>query len=269
MARRPRDLEAFEDELDGGSEVLRATRRGEIDRLREILTRRPRDVEASGHMGRRPLHIAVDVQNIALVRFLLQAGAEVDARRERGDTPLYWARDAATATLLIEAGASVHALDFSEREPIHWAAQFARPDVLQVLLEHGCAVDVRDLNGNTPLHWATGTANMFGDVSSPSALECVRVLLEWGADVDARGIDGRVPLCGVARMPDMSRRLHDGTRRYAPEMPEVVLGIVRLLLGRGADPQIRDAQGHSPLDMACDQIRAVMEASQWHGRTRH
>jgi ankyrin repeat protein len=83
VVRRPRDREVFEDELDGGSEVLRATRRGEIDRLRKILARRPREVEASGHMGRRPLHVAVDAQNVELVRFLLQAGANVDATSSR------------------------------------------------------------------------------------------------------------------------------------------------------------------------------------------
>ncbi len=267
--RKRADLEAFDDELDGGSDVLRATRRGEISQLQTIFAKRPDAVESRGHMGRRPLHVAVDAGNLELVQFLLRSGAQVDGRRERGDTPLHWARDAATATVLREAGASLRARDFADRQPIHWAAQFARPEVVRLLLEGGSAVDERDRTGHTPLHWATGTATIFGGVESPSALACVQLLLEWGADVDAQGIDGRVPLCGVAVLPDMSRRMFDGALKYAPEMPDVVLGIVRLLLGRGANPEIRDAQGNAPLDMACDQVRAVIEASRWNVRTRH
>ena len=254
--------DAFEDRLDGGSEVLRATRHGDVKRLRQIFTRQPEAREATGHMGRRSLHIAVDGSNLDLVRFLIESGANVDGKRDRGDTPLFWAPNAAIAETLIQAGASLHARDFAGREPIHWAAQFARPDVIQVLLDHGCDVNLPDANGHTPLHWATGAIGFIGicDMTDPRSLDCVRLLVERGADVNARGSDGNVPLHGVAVMPKMDQQLIDGTLKFPPEIPGTILAIVRFLLQQGADPSVSNEDGDSPLKIASKETRTEMKA---------
>jgi ankyrin repeat protein len=254
--------DAFDDDLDGGSEVLRAARHADIKRLRQIFARQPEAREATGHMGRRPLHVAVEAEKLDLVRFLLESGANVNGTRQRGDTPLFWAPNAEFAETLIRAGASIHAKDFAGRESIHWAAQFARPDVIRVFLDRGCDVDVPDGKGHTPLHWATGAAAFIHicDRTDPRALDCARLLVERGADVNARGSDGNVPLHGVAIMPDMDQRLIDGALKFPPEIPGTILAIVRLLLEHGADPSVSNNEGVSPFGMASDEIRADMEA---------
>jgi ankyrin repeat protein len=253
--------DAFLDDLDGGSEVLRATRHGDIKRLKRIFAGDPKAREATGHMGRRPLHVAVESAQAELVRFLVEAGANVNGRRERGDTPLCWAPNAEIAEMLIQAGAWLHAKDFAGREPIHWAAQFARPDVICVLVDHGCDVNLGDQEGHTPLHWATGACAFIGicDMTSPKALDCVGFLIERGSDVNARSSDGNVPLHGVAVMPNMDQRLIDGTLKFAPEIPGTILSIVRLLLQHGADPTVSNNDGVSPLKMASPEIRAEMK----------
>jgi ankyrin repeat protein len=254
--------DTFDDRLDGGSEVLRATRHGDVKRLKEIFVRHPEAREATGHMGRRPLHVAVQAGKLDVVRFLLEAGAQVDGTRERGDTPLFWAPSAEIAETLIRAGASLHAKDFGGREPIHWAAQFARPDVIRVLLDHGCDVNVPDATRHTPLHWATGAAAFIHicDMTDPRALDCVQLLLERGADVNARGSEGNIPLHGVAVMPVMDQRLIDGTLKFPPTIPATILAIVRLLLEHGADPSVSNNEGVSPLSLASAETRAEMEA---------
>jgi ankyrin repeat protein len=256
--------ETFDDRLDGRSEVLRATRHGDIRRLRQIFADHPEAREATGYMGRRALHVAVEAGKLELVRFLLESGVQVDGARERGDTPLFWAPNAEIAELLIRSGGSLHAKDFAGREPIHWACQFARPDVIRVLLDHGCDVNVHDATGHTPLHWAAGAAAAafihICDITDPRALDCVRLLMEWGADVNARGSDGNVPLHGVSVMPNMSQRLFDGTLKFPPEIPGTILAIVRSLLEHGADPQVQNNDGISPLKMASNETRAVMES---------
>lgn len=254
--------DAFDDRLDGGSEVLRATRQGDVKRLKQIFASQPEAREATGHMGRRPLHIAVEGSNLDLVRFLIESGANVEGTRERGDTPLFWAPNAAIAETLIQAGASLHAKDFAGREPIHWAAQFARPDVIQVLLDHGCDVNVPDTNRHTPLHWATGATGFIGicDMTDPRALDCVRLLVERGADVNACGADGNVPLHGVAVMPEIDQQLIDGTLKFPPEIPDAILAIVRFLLQHGADPSVSNEDGESPLKIASKETRREMKA---------
>jgi ankyrin repeat protein len=247
----------FHDTLDGGSEVLRATRHGDIQLLKRLFARDPAAREATGHMGRRPLHVAVQTQQPTVVRFLLEAGANVNGTREGGDTPLFWAPTAEIAETLIRAGASLHARDVAGREPIHWAAQFARPDVLRLLLDHGCEVNVRDAQLHTPLHWATGACAFIHicDMTDPKSLDCAQLLLERGADVNARGSDGNVPLHGVAVMPDMEQRLLDGTLKFVPEIPDTILAIVRLLLDHGADPTVANNDGVSPLGLASPEVR--------------
>ena len=253
--------DAFHDELDGGSDVLRAVRRNQIKHLKKIVARRPDALETTGHMGRRPLHIAVEDANTEMIAFLVAAGADVNGTRERSDTPLFWAPNATIAETLIKSGADIHATDFSGREPIHWAAQFARPDVIALLLDHGCDVNVTDDNRHTPLHWATGACGFIHicDMTDPKSVDCVQLLIERGADVNARGTGGNVPLHGVSVMPDMDQRLIDGTLKFSPEIPDALISIVRLLLQRGADPSIANNDGVSPLSMADDKIRTEMD----------
>jgi len=254
--------DAFLDNLDGGSDVLRAVRRNEIKRLKKFVARSPDALETTGHMGRRPLHIAVENANAEMVTFLIDAGADENGTRERNDTPLFWAPNAKIAEILIKAGADLHATDFSGREPIHWAAQFGRPDVIALLLDHGCDVNIGDDNGHTPLHWATGACGFIHicDMTDPKSLDCVELLIERGADVNARGTDGNVPLHGVAVMPEMDQRLIDGTLKFPPEIPDTIISIVRLLLQRGADPSVTNNDGVSPLSMSDDRMRAEMGA---------
>lgn len=256
--------DAFLDKLDGGSEVLRAVRHGDIKRLKEIFAREPEAREAKGHMGRRPLHIAVENEQLDLIGFLIEAGVNVNGTRDSGDTPLFWASTAEIAAILIGAGASIHAQDFSGREPIHWAAQFARSDVLRLYLDRGCEVNIRDGRQHTPLHWATGASKgMFMhicDMTDPRAFDCVRLLVERGADVNARSIEGNVPLHGVAVMPNMEQRLLDGTLKFLPEIPGTILSIARFLLEHNADPTIKNLNGVSPIEMASEETRAEMSA---------
>jgi len=253
--------DAFDDELDGGSDVLRAVRRNDFKRLKKLIARHPHAIEATGHMGRRPMHIAVEDANNEMIAFLLDAGADVNGTRERGDTPVFWAPNATIADTLIDAGANFHATDFSGREPVHWAAQFARPDVISLLLDRGCDVNIADDSGHTPLHWATGSCGFIHicDMTNPTSLDCADLLIRNGADVNARGNDGRVPLHGVAVMPEMDQKLFDGTLKYPPEIPEAVISIVRLLCKHGADPTITNNEGESPLSMADEQPRSEME----------
>jgi uncharacterized protein (TIGR02996 family) len=260
---RPRATDdAFLDKLDGGSEVLRATRRGDIQRLKEIFALQPEAREATGHMGRRPLHVAVELERLDVVRFLINAGVDVNGTRASGDTPLFWAPNAEIAETLIRAGASLRARDGTGREPIHYVAQFSRPDVLRVLLDHGCDPNARDDSGHTPLHWVTGATAFIHicDKTDPRTLDCVELLVERGADVNARGLEGNVPLHGVAVMPNMQQRLFDGTLKFPPEMPDIVISIVRFLLQHGADPLAGNNNGVAPIDMASEETRREMEA---------
>lgn len=120
----------------------------------EVLVARGADVHATtGHSGNTPLHLAVQLNNVAgpgggkrrveLVRLLLDHGADVNARNSREHTALHiavaWGWDSLeTVQALLSSGADVHARDRSGRTPLALAKSSQRkPAIQRLLLEHG------------------------------------------------------------------------------------------------------------------------------------
>ncbi|MBX3605398.1 MAG: ankyrin repeat domain-containing protein [Piscinibacter sp.] len=126
------------------------------------------DLEAADGPGWRPLHLAAMEDFAAGVSMLLAAGARVDARNRRGDTPLHHAGPQAQL-LLVAAGADARSTNDLGRVPLHGARQ-----ATELLLEPG--IDVRDRIGMTPLHVAAFDGNE----------DKVAWLLGHGADPNAR-----------------------------------------------------------------------------------
>ena len=93
---------------------------------------------------------------------LLNAGADPNARRTTGETPLHDAatiprETAAPVDQLLRAGADPHARDGLGNTPLHYAARHPaarRALAVDHLLNAGAKVNVRNRSGNTPLHMA-------------------------------------------------------------------------------------------------------------------
>jgi ankyrin repeat protein len=107
--------------------------------------------EARDHSGNTPLHWAAGYGCVPCVALLLAHGANVNAARKDGGTPLHRAH-AGTVPALLAAGANVLARDGSGRMPLHTSLE-----PLEALLTAG--VDVRDAHGLTPLHYAALAGN--------------------------------------------------------------------------------------------------------------
>ncbi len=127
-----------------------------------------------------------------ITQFLLNNGANIDARDNQGRTALmyacwHWSADgligysgATHATLLMERGADVYAKDRDGRTPLLYAIQRGHQQTAHRLLEMGAYIDACDTDGKTALMIATQT----GDYIS------VRMLLEHGANVHAISAEG-------------------------------------------------------------------------------
>ena len=74
----------------------------------------------------RPLHYAVYHGQYYIVKKLLELGADVNIKDDRGWTPLHYAVSegkSEIATLLIEYGANANSVNKFGSIPAHWAAQ--------------------------------------------------------------------------------------------------------------------------------------------------
>jgi ankyrin repeat protein len=81
---------------------------------------------------------AAEQRNAALLRKLLDAGADVNAAQVDGMTALHWAvynDDAASARMLVRAGAKVNAVNRYGVPPLSLACTNANADMVKLLLE--------------------------------------------------------------------------------------------------------------------------------------
>lgn len=131
------------------------------------------DIEAttSAYCGRTPLFPAA-ARNVSATQTLVDSGASVNARDCLGETPLHSAATSADPRLiriLIAAGADVDARSHSyERTPLHVAAQNSKdPTVIDALLDAGADPSARTTSGETALSLALN--NYYFDAKESAA----------------------------------------------------------------------------------------------------
>jgi ankyrin repeat protein len=93
-------------------------------------------------------------------RLLAQAGAFLDAEDQRGCTPLWHAIDGnneAVVRLLVESGADANS---GLEKPLHLAAEWDCADVVDLLVGHGADVFALDAHGQTASDLAEQTQSL-------------------------------------------------------------------------------------------------------------
>ena len=118
-----------------------------------------RPAAAKDNRGYTALHTAASqAGQKSTVEMLIAAGANVNARAEKGATPLYWASyegRTEVAELLIAKGADVNSRQYNEEyTPLHIACRNGHVDTAELLIKNGARVDARAKDGQTPLSLA-------------------------------------------------------------------------------------------------------------------
>jgi hypothetical protein len=134
-----------------------------------------------------PLHEAASSGHEAVVRLLLENGADVKAKNINGRTALHEAAGVghdAVVQQLLENGADVKAKGNNGWTALHGAAGGGHEAVVRLLLENGADVKAKNNYGRTALHEAAGAGHE----------AVVRLLLENGADVNAKADYGQMVL---------------------------------------------------------------------------
>ena len=181
-----------------------SSQRALLDYVCQTLVSEPLLVQERYAYGRTLLHEAAAQGSLRIVEFLLQLGADPNARDQWGHTPLYFVGNASHRSngadvvhVLAQNGANVNAQErLKHCTALHMAARRGNIPVAEALLDCGADIEKRDKLGDTPLHRAVKCGKT----------DMVVFLLSRGADVLAEGKRGLTPL-QVARGINMKQLL--------------------------------------------------------------
>lgn len=177
------------------------------------------------------LHIAIEHNDEAAVRILLDKSANVHERTCHGLTPLQLAlffgkNNFKIAEMLLDYGANPSDWSPSSETPLRVAIEADLGFLIEKMVGRGLNVNSRDKNGLTPLHYALD--------HSRKTSKAAAMLLDLGADPNAQiEWEEVAPLHLAARRNDASA--------------------VALLIQKGALLDTKDRFGRTPLHIALEQ----------------
>ncbi|WP_272687415.1 ankyrin repeat domain-containing protein [Providencia sp. PROV149] len=166
--------------------------------------------------------------DLPAVTQVIQQGADIEQRDLRLRTPLMAATHAnqiEVAQFLIEQGANVNARDAIQDSPYLYAGARGLQEILEMTLAHGADLKSTNRYGGTALIPAAERGHV----------KTVQTLIDAGVDVNHVNRLGWTALIEAII-------LGDGSEKYA--------AIVTQLIKGGADVNLADASGKSPLALA-------------------
>ena len=219
--------------------------------------------------GETPLHHAAGGGYGLVSKMLIAFGADVNATKKNGQTPLHEADTKGIAELLIAKGADVNALDNKGATPLDLAyrgkprgrakeiADLLRKhgskyttifsaikggdaEGVKEFLDNGVNVNVKDGSGSTPLHCA----------ATESYNEIVELLIANGADVNAKDNKSRTPLDKTKRWPLIADLLRKHGGEYGTIFSAVEDGNtegVKEFINNGVDVNAKNHVERTPL----------------------
>ncbi len=220
-----------------GNDIFQATKAGQVALVRAML-RAGADPNQTDGNNDTPLIHAVMYHHPEVLQALIDSGrAHVNQPDQYGNTPLMTAcRDTSPEALqcvqiLIAAHADVNLPAFEPyRSPLVNAVLFSSPAVVRVLLDADANPNQLDSRGTNPLHRICGY-NVDGTAEDRQAI--VQMLVDAGANVNLQAsakANNITPLHTAANWSELQT--------------------VRFLLAAGADVNLKDGRGKTPLDWA-------------------
>jgi len=142
--------------------------------------------------GMCPIHLHGDFERTRCVRRLLMCGCDPNLRCDSGFTPLIRACNARSSIddnltlvrVLLRAGADVNAKNDNDNTVMSYLGDREDLDLIRVMLAAGANINVRDKQGDTPLH----------EAAMGNHAKTVALLVRRGADVNARNEEMQTPL---------------------------------------------------------------------------
>jgi ankyrin repeat protein len=140
-------------------EIHQAAAKGEISIVKSLLAADAKLINSLDNYNRTPLHWACRIDNIELVRLLIEQGSDLNRMDMNGIAPIHSLASRGfvkAAELLIERGANINIQDkFGLVTPLHMASIAGHYQMVVLLTEKGADANITDKSEKTILHSAT------------------------------------------------------------------------------------------------------------------
>jgi len=213
-------ISIFAREPISAGEIHNAIRKGNLEKVKLIITQNPKMVNSRNKEGMTPVRLAAMLGLDNIVKYLREHGAYytiydaaamgdiktvkafiikkpklVSKKDKTGAYPLHYAVSkgkASVVKLLLSKKANINAGNKMGLSPLHIAALWKQPEIAEILIKNGADVNKKGKYNITPLHAAAGTAQR----------EIVILLIKAGANIHAKDLQGYTPLVFAVRKND-------------------------------------------------------------------
>jgi len=214
--------------------------------------------------GNSPLHLAAEWQIIPMMLYLIEKGADLDARNANNETPIFNAikadsPDALTILLTKDKlkKADIDARDFLGNTVLHSAVRWSAYKSADFLLtqtapEYTKLLNAKNLAGKTVLHEAAKQGN----------INFINIFLKANVDINAADETGRAPLSEAVltnKTEAIALLLNNGAspvqqdmygRTALHEAVEISKESISLIRKAGGNPLAKDVYGKTPFVLA-------------------
>jgi ankyrin repeat protein len=245
--------------LAAGSADLRLVEAVKNKDAREARTLIQQHVDVNAHQadGGTALMWAAHWDDLGTATLLIGAGANASAANDLGVSTLSLACTNASAAMvkkLLDAGANPNVADQAGETPLMTCSRSGNADAVSALLAHGADANAKEnARGQTALMWAAAGGHS----------GAVAALLEHHADVHARSKTGFTPMLFAAQGGDVETAklllaaradVNEPTQEYGSPLVVAAASehedLALFLLQRGANPNVTDVYGITPLHYA-------------------
>lgn len=276
----------------GNSAVHIAAQYGSAEALTALLSAGGLSHSDLNEKRQTPLHLAAENGHAEVCAQLIKAGADPNAWDHENRTPLHYATQSnhkAAAIRLLEAKADPNIPDSRGNFPIHHVARSANSSLALSMIGYGANINATDLKGQTPFVIATWQGEaMFcralvkngaslGSISGPNPLATIiegrsdadvftksnargryggRTYLSWALAVGETGMAGKLLELGAGY--DTPDEADPGNTPLHVAAVMDLVDAAELLTSMGADLNVQNARGETPLHLALRARRTKM-----------
>ncbi len=243
------------------------------------------------------LGLAAYYGRVDIMELLIDAGADIEARNMRGETPLFHSiagGHTEAVKFLLERDADIYATDNDRRTALFEATERNNHEILNVLLAAGADVNVKDNNGRTPrtlcgdvlaknlldIYYKLGLIQEKSRIPLQELIEHSNVLIQQNVYPLSSGTDRQIdPLNEFQMLLDEALERMEPQGLLLQSIRKNDLDGVYQALEEGANIHAADKEGRTPLfeavrkgqtetaQLLIDTGANIEAADNWWGRT--